>query len=282
MKRILSFSMILLLLASCRADPSPTPSPSPSVTLEPLEQTMVTLFLSDDNAVWMEMERVPVEKVDPESLLEALKKEAVIPSDVKINSVQEFGEGDGEVDLSEAFLSALNGTAGERMTMSAISYTFLENLGWRSIYLTCDGESIETGHTIYDTPITLFSLAMVETEEVGYLHKVTDKDLTYDEVELVWVWEEEERAEYEAELKAQGEDFSERSYAIVDLQKEEETLPLQAPKIWLLGESGLTPATLEELREKMEDWEDPPLFQIQTEDNQVTYLIQWDPAQQGV
>ncbi len=279
MKRMLSFGLILLLLAGCGADrhtPPPTLEPT-ALLASPPPLKKVTLFLPDDDAMWMELENRSMVEVGPVNLLAELAREDAVPNGVKVNSFTEYGEGDGEVDLSEEFLSALNGTAGEGMAMSAVAYTLLANLNWNTVYLTCGGQTIETGHTVYDQPITLFSLARVETDEVGYLHTLVDDELTYDEAELIWAWDEEERTEYAKELAAAGEDFSQRQYAVVNGQETTKTEPLADAKIWLLNEKGWKQIDrTQELADYLASCEEPPLFQIETEDDRVTHLIEWN------
>lgn len=286
MKKMVPFVLALIFLTGCGAKQTvtpPAPTPAPPETLPPSETgnppvRTATLFLPDDDAMWVELETVPLDPAGPEELLAQLEKHGAIPKNVKVNSFSEYGEGDGEVDLSVEFLSALNGTAGEEMAMSAVAYTLLANLDWNTVYLTCGGQTIETGHTIYDQPITLFSLAKVETDEVGYLHSLSDQGrLTYDEAELIWAWDQEERAEYARELEAAGEDFSQRQYAVVNSREETQSVPLTQAKIWILdGEGWKMLHTSQELDDYLSSLEEPPLFQIETEDDHVTHLIEWN------
>ena len=284
MKKMIPFILALIFLTGCGAKQTvPPPTQTPPTPLPPSEPVTqpdrsATLFLPDDDAMWMELETVSLSEINPADLLAQLEKHGAVPKSVKVKSFSEYGEGDGEVDLSEEFLSALNGTAGEEMAMSAVSYTLLANLNWNTVYLTCEGQTIETGHTVYDQPITLFSLAKVESDELGYLHSLSDQGrLTYDEAELVWAWDEEERAEYAKELEAAGEDFSQRQYAVVNSREDTQSVPLTQAKIWILdGEGWKMLHTSQELADYLSSLEEPPLFQIETEDDHVTHLIEWN------
>ena len=46
------------------------------------------------------------------------------------------------------------GTSGEALTIAALVDTFLSATGAQSLRLTVEGKVLETGHAIYDFPLT--------------------------------------------------------------------------------------------------------------------------------
>ena len=48
------------------------------------------------------------------------------------------------------------GTAGEYLLLGSVVNTFLDNLDGESILITVDGETLESGHEIYDRELTFY------------------------------------------------------------------------------------------------------------------------------
>ena len=64
-----------------------------------------------------------------------------------------------ELDLSQTFADAASstGTAGETMLLGSLVNTMLEAYQADEVLLTCQGEVLETGHNVYDLPLTFFA-----------------------------------------------------------------------------------------------------------------------------
>jgi len=62
------------------------------------------------------------------------------------------------LDMNTAFAHALNGlgTSGEWLLLGSVVNTFLTFYGWESMYVTVNGQVIDTGHNIYDEALTYF------------------------------------------------------------------------------------------------------------------------------
>ena len=61
--------------------------------------------------------------------------------------------------MNESFVENIRrlGTSGEYMMLGCLVNTILDNTGCRYVVLTVDGEWLETGHNIYDFPLSFFA-----------------------------------------------------------------------------------------------------------------------------
>lgn len=95
---------------------------------------------------------------DPQGILDALSIHGAIPCFAKVLSFAL--EGDlGILDLSASFGEAMSsaGTAGETLYMGSVVNTFLTRYGLTSLRITCEGADIQTGHTLYDAPLSFMN-----------------------------------------------------------------------------------------------------------------------------
>ena len=145
------------------------------------EEVSVELYLPNDNADGFVVVTETAAS-GAQGLVDALTAHGVLPEGVAVNSFEttsdgvETQEGDvvsyevGEVflamDLSEEFLSALSGvgTAGETMVMGSLVNTFLTAYQAQTLTLTCGGAAVETGHAVYDEPLTFYDLPWAQAE----------------------------------------------------------------------------------------------------------------------
>jgi len=60
------------------------------------------------------------------------------------------------IDFNRSFADLIcsMGTAGELMITGSVVNTFLSAFQAESVYFTVDGEILESGHVIYDFPLT--------------------------------------------------------------------------------------------------------------------------------
>ena len=154
------------------ADAEETTQPDIAV----LDEFMVTLYLPNDNADGFDTVEETVE-ASPQGIVDALIAHGVLPEGVTVDAFETVGDGvetqEGDVvsyevgelsitlDLSEEFLSAVTGTgtAGETMVMGSLVNTMLTAYNARTLTLTCGGKVVETGHAVYDEPMTFFEVS---------------------------------------------------------------------------------------------------------------------------
>lgn len=178
MKKAISFVLICLLLTGCSsAAPDAATLPEPTVpTAAPTEEATqapttlatepsqaaatipvltYTLYLPDENAASFEKIEVKTGLISADTVLAELQIAGVLPENVLINA---FGADGNQlnIDFNAAFANLVNsmGTSGERMIIGSVVNTFLNAFQAESVYFTVEGETLESGHVVYDFPIT--------------------------------------------------------------------------------------------------------------------------------
>lgn len=149
MKKLTAVLLICLLLAGC------APSPAPAETVSCDEE--LTLFLPDANAEHLVPSVVMVPEIREATILDQLKWADVLKDEVQINRVALENQA-MSIDFNTAFAQQVSGmgTAGEYMIMGSVVNTFLRAYGAKQVTITVDGDVLETGHAIYDWPLTFF------------------------------------------------------------------------------------------------------------------------------
>lgn len=125
-----------------------------------------TLYLPDEQAEYVEQTECEITIAGDDTagaLIAALVKQEALPEGI---AVKAFSKEDDALtlDLNQAFADAIanSGTAGETMLMASVADTFLAYYGAASLTITAEGQTIETGHTIYDEPFTqIFAAAPI-------------------------------------------------------------------------------------------------------------------------
>lgn len=133
----------------------------------------IVLYLPDSEAEYLIPTKVKAEKT-PNGVIQALMEYEVLPKETRVNYFTLRNNGQyidledevasmsdnltAELDLSDSFLEALQhtGTAGEAMMMGAVVNSFCDNFKLRSIMVSSNDHVIETGHCIYDEPLTFY------------------------------------------------------------------------------------------------------------------------------
>ena len=168
MKKLIVFALCCLMLTACvPAAPAPTqPSetqpevtqPQPTYT-EPLptetEPVTFTVYWGNENADGLLSAEVQVPEINEEAVIAELVKAGAIPEGVAVNELTREGD-QLNIDFNEAFLNYLYtmGTSGELMLTGSVVNTFLSAYGAESVMFTVNGEIVESGHVIYDFPLS--------------------------------------------------------------------------------------------------------------------------------
>lgn len=181
MKKAISFVLMCLLLTGCgsavpdptTSQPDPTPAPTAAAVTEEATQAPTTpateppsaaattpvltytLYLPDENAEGFVKQEVQTGLINADTVLAELQMAGVLSDNVLINA---FGA-DGDqlnIDFNAAFADLVNsmGTSGERMIIGSVVNTYLSAFQAESVYFTVNGEVLESGHVVYDFPIT--------------------------------------------------------------------------------------------------------------------------------
>lgn len=177
MRRILSMVLICILLAGCAAaagqkeptvlpiiesEPPATVQTEPAVLVPtelPTDQEPVILtyhiYLPNENVDGFDIETVETTQITPESVLLELKHRGVLPETVAINGFEAKGM-QLQIDFNQPFADLIcsMGTSGELMITGSVVNTYLSAFQAESVSFTIDGEILESGHVIYDFPLT--------------------------------------------------------------------------------------------------------------------------------
>lgn len=131
-----------------------TPAPTP-------EEDKLWIYYGDENAENLLIDGIEKQKVTPELLISELSKRNVISKDTKINSIKETKTSNGktlELDFSEKFQEDLfnQGSSGEFIMMGSVVNTFLRAYEADSMTITVNGNILESGHCIYESPMKAY------------------------------------------------------------------------------------------------------------------------------
>lgn len=171
MKRLLLIAMCCLMLTAC-AQPAPAPTTTPTAppetaaptappteppTENPTEHNPLTftVYSGNGNADGFVTTEVEVAVINEETVTQKLIEAGVLPEGTKVNDLSAEGM-QLNIDFNAPFRDHLftMGTAGEMILIGSVVNTFLNAYQAESIFLTVDGEILESGHVIYDFPIT--------------------------------------------------------------------------------------------------------------------------------
>ena len=142
-------------------DPN-TPVESEGTSKEQTEDDMqgeeAVIYYGDGGSVALKQEKIEVESVTPEELINALVRHNIVSLDTKVLSFEQEEE-DGaallHLDLSKAvgvYLRTMSKEA-ECIILAAVANTFLENYNAEAIYITVEGETLVTSYAEYTEPI---------------------------------------------------------------------------------------------------------------------------------
>ena len=162
MKKLMIFLLCGLLLSGCVFTTNlpdeqlpPTPTAETPTVADPIQ---VTLFYGNENADGFETTTVFMDQLVPQLIVEKLIEHGVLDAAITLRSL-EHKDNTLHLDFTQDFLDQLNtmGTAGERMMIGSVVNTFLNAYPEaKSVYITANGEIMESGHVIYDFELTFF------------------------------------------------------------------------------------------------------------------------------
>lgn len=168
-KLALGILALTLLSALCACDKAAAPAertPPPHTAAVQPETPLaaeVTLFLPNATADGSVEKTVELEAaagdtgISAPALVDALIAHGALPEGVAVNRFA-VERGIARLDLNAAFAEAVRaaGTNGETMYLASVVNTFLSNYDCDALALTIEGEALETGHRLYDQPLTMY------------------------------------------------------------------------------------------------------------------------------
>ena len=147
----------------------PTTVPTESTTEPPTDFTAVTftLYYGNENVDGFYTKEVTIPELNVDLVMEQLIEANVLAKDVILLSHNIINNTCLHLDFNEAFLNQIHtmGTSGEWLMMGSVVNTFLnifnptpDNLSVDidRVYITVNGEIIESGHQIYDFEMGFF------------------------------------------------------------------------------------------------------------------------------
>lgn len=175
MKKLILLVLCCLMLTACTARNTPantvptdtvppttvpetlapeTTGPTEAQATEP-QVTKFTVYAPNENADGFVETEVEVEEVNHKIVLAKLIEAGALPEDVSVNALSQSGT-QLTIDLNSAFREHLlsQGTAGENMLIGCLVNTYVSAYDADSVLLTVDGETLESGHVVYDFPLT--------------------------------------------------------------------------------------------------------------------------------
>ena len=172
MRKFILMLIFCMILSGCTNHPTETekptqPTTAPEVTVETAEPNApaldeteatelirMTVYYPDENAIGFLTKEMEGETL---TFLEAMIDVGVLNEDVKVNSMARE-DTHLTIDFNQAFrdLVCTMGTIGERMIIGSVVNTLIANYEVETVSITVEGETWESGHVIYDFPMSFF------------------------------------------------------------------------------------------------------------------------------
>lgn len=142
----------------------------------------IRIYHSNNSGEALCVSMARTEEVTPEILLLNLSLYNMVPDTVSVEKFQQKEQEDGvelTLDLSgdyEVYLSGLD-EFGESIAMGSLVNTFLDAYQGKSILITTEGETLNTGHDIYNGALKLYPY-----EEASY--EIEEKELAKNNIRI--------------------------------------------------------------------------------------------------
>ncbi len=169
MRYILSALLCVILLSGCsvKADQKPLETTVNPESIEetsiPLESETVvkgepiTLYVPNEDVTGFVQIRAEVPAMEVSAVFAALTEAGVLKEEAKANSLEIQGT-KLLLDVNDAFAAQIGsyGTSGEYYMMGSIVNTLLTAYQADTLFITVNGEILETGHSIYDYDLEFY------------------------------------------------------------------------------------------------------------------------------
>ena len=118
----------------------------------------ITLYKGNANASGFETKKVTIKNLTAYSIIKELKAYGAVASNVKANSLNFKGKY-LVLDLSKEFAQDVqkSGTSGEYVKVGSVVNTFIDAFKVDTLTITVEGKSWESGHKVYDGPLSRFN-----------------------------------------------------------------------------------------------------------------------------
>lgn len=132
-----------------------------TITLhDPPQGREVTLYLPGEDGDGFDAVPavLPSDGLLSQAVLDALREAGVLPKGIKVIRLEQTGPS-LTLDVNDALVKALAGTGSteEYMILGSLVNSLLGAYGAETLLLTAGGKPLETGHNIYDGPLTFFT-----------------------------------------------------------------------------------------------------------------------------
>ena len=171
MKKFISLLLCCLLLSGCTAvpkakiiPPETTKVPEPTLIEDTAQATTsievslpLNIFVPNENAEDFITIPATIDALDADLILEMLIENSMLNEGIILNRAELDGS-QLNLDFNQAFFDQLltYGTAGERMMIGCVVNTYLSIYEAETVYITVNGEIMESGHVVYDFPMEFF------------------------------------------------------------------------------------------------------------------------------
>lgn len=128
--------------------------PGPSY---PVGTFQFTIYTPNETLDGFTENSATISVLHPQGIMFTLTAAGFVNKDITANSAVLDGT-QLNLDLNQAFLDQLvtMGATGEKMLVGAVVNTFLSAYQCETVMLTVNGETIDSGHVIYDSPLSFF------------------------------------------------------------------------------------------------------------------------------
>lgn len=137
------------------SEPAEIPPPTTTTTL-----IQAVIYYGNDNADGFETKTIQTDELTIDILIQNLIDIGVLSEGTAVLSQQHI-DSCLHIDLNSTFRDRIcsMGTAGEYIIMGSLVNTILENFKdtTQSVYITVNGEILESGHMVYDFELTRYN-----------------------------------------------------------------------------------------------------------------------------